>query len=190
MKNNSNTFYLIRHAHAEFLSDENRPLSQSGEKDAGRVANILKEFPIDHIYFSPYRRALQTMESLAEQLGLDVQLESDLRERKLSDQPVKDFNNAVRATWQDFSFAHPGGESNAAAQMRGLNVIHRLQNQAKGKHSVISTHGNLLALILNGLDSSIGFDFWKSLTMPDIFKSATPKNGSVEIHRLWHDSES
>lgn len=190
MKNASNTFYLIRHAHTVFTPDENRPLSHRGKRDGERIAGILRQLPIDQIYSSPYGRAFQTVEPLANQLGLPIQIEPDLRERKLSEKPVKNFSDAVRATWRDFSFAHPGGESNAAARQRGLGVIQRLLNQNSERHIVISTHGNLLALILNSFDPSIGFDFWKSLTLPDIFSLTFGTHGAVKINRLWRDIES
>ena len=35
------TFYFVRHAHVEWIPDEDRPLSAIGLKDARRVANIL-----------------------------------------------------------------------------------------------------------------------------------------------------
>jgi len=187
MKYASNTFYLVRHAHADFTPGENRPLSKKGKEDAEKVAETLQQFPIKSIYSSPYKRAYQTIEPFAQQLKLPIQIEPNLRERKLSGEPVEDFFKTVEATWQDFSFSHPGGESNTAAQKRGLNVVNRLQEQNQKRYIVLSTHGNLLALILNGFDSSINFNFWKSLTMPDIFKLTFSKNDQVEILRLWQD---
>jgi 2,3-bisphosphoglycerate-dependent phosphoglycerate mutase len=50
---------------------------------------------------------------------------------------------------------------------------------------VLATHGNLLALILQHFDSTIGFSFWESLTMPDIYQLDCDDGKPVSIQRLW-----
>lgn len=179
-------FYLIRHAHADWMPDEERPLSAKGRKDARRVADILRDSPITRIYSSPFRRAWQTVNPLADMLGLPVRFEIDLRERKLGDGlAASAFHAAVAQTWQDPAYAHPGGETNAAAQRRGIAVLQRLREQyPPGEHVVLSTHGNLLALLLQQFDPRIDYVFWKTLTMPDIYKLRLARDGA-SITRLW-----
>jgi 2,3-bisphosphoglycerate-dependent phosphoglycerate mutase len=117
-------FYMIRHAHAEWIPDEERPLSPRGRKDAQRVADLLSGYPITRVYSSPYQRAWETVGPLAERVGLPVHRVAGLRERKLSGEPiVGDFLVAVKRTWDDPAYAHPGGETNAAAQRRGVAVV-------------------------------------------------------------------
>ncbi len=184
-------FYVVRHAHADWSPDEQRPLSDKGYRDAARVADILGQFPIVKIFTSPFLRARQTVAPLASAAGTPRRLNvpicvlPDLRERKLSGEPVEDFIEAVAATWRDFAFAHPGGESNAEAQQRMVGVVQRLQQAHRGKHIVLSTHGNLLALLLQHFDPSVDFEFWASLTIPDIYKLSIRMGGNVVIRRLW-----
>ena len=45
-----NTFYLVRHAHADWTPDENRPLSVRGSEDAIRVADVLQQYPLQVVY--------------------------------------------------------------------------------------------------------------------------------------------
>ncbi len=175
----------MRHAHTNWTPDESRPLSKRGYQDAGRVADILARYPISHIFSSPYKRARQTIEPLSLELGLFIYEIFNLRERHLSKNPVKDFNSAVEATWLDLTFAYPGGESNAQAQQRGVAVIQQLNLQYQEEHIVLSTHGNLLALILNHFDPACNFVFWKSLTMPDIYRLSISQSGAPTIRRLW-----
>jgi 2,3-bisphosphoglycerate-dependent phosphoglycerate mutase len=182
------TFYLVRHAHADWTPDENRPLSARGSEDANRVADNLQRYPIGVICSSPFCRARQTIAPLAARLDLPIHIEPDLRERQLGGGSIKVFYKAVEATWRDPSFVHPGGESNAAAQQRGLAVVRRLQEQRIAEHIVLSTHGNLLALILQCFDPSIDFTFWKSLTMPDIYKLDLAQVGKAVICRLWQET--
>jgi 2,3-bisphosphoglycerate-dependent phosphoglycerate mutase len=177
-------FYLVRHAHADWTPDENRPLSARGRLDADRVAEVLHRLPIAAIYSSPARRARQTVEPLTARLGLSSHIVPDLRERELGHGVVEDFLEAVAATWRDPSFAHPGGETNTAAQQRAVAVVHQLQAQHPDEHLILATHGNLLALMLQHFDPAIDFTFWQSLTMPDIYKLCL-KTSRAAIQRIW-----
>ncbi|MES0362236.1 MAG: histidine phosphatase family protein [Anaerolineales bacterium] len=180
-----NTFYLVRHADVVWTPDENRSLSECGHQDAKRAAEILLKFPISVIYSSPYLRARQTIAPLSSHLEIDVQSEPDLRERRMSEGQIPDFLKVIEATWEDFSFAYPGGESNSAAQQRGVAVLLRINQLHQAEHIVISTHGNLLALMLNHFEPSIDFNFWKSMTFPDVYQLKIKADGQAVIHRLW-----
>lgn len=178
-------FYLIRHAHADWVPDEGRPLSARGHRDAARVGEMLAGYPLNCIYSSPYLRACQTVEPLALKLGLPIYELFELRERLLSENPLEDFQAAVEAVWSDSDFFHPGGESNALAQQRGIAIVQQLDQHHQDEHIVLSTHGNLLALILNYFNHALGFDFWKSLTMPDIYQLSFSQFGKPLIRKLW-----
>ncbi len=181
------TFYLVRHAHANWKPDENRPLSAQGSEDANRVADTLCEYPISAIYSSPARRACQTITPLAGRLGLSIHMEPDLQERRLGDGVFKDFFKAVEVAWRNPSFAHPGGESNVMAQKRGIAVVQRLLDKHPAQHIVLSTHGNMMALILQSFNLSVDFIFWKSLTMPDVYKLTINQFGKGLMQRLWQE---
>ena len=168
--------YLLRHAQARWSPDEMRPLSPEGTRAAEELADHLAALPITHIVSSDRLRAQQTVAPLAKRLALPVVLEPELRERRLTTPALpaglfrgeEAFRDAVRATWKTPRFARPGGESNAAAQSRGVAVLQRLRRAHNDGRIVVSTHGNLLTLILQHFDPSIGFEFWASLRMPDI----------------------
>ncbi|MFZ0533505.1 MAG: histidine phosphatase family protein [Anaerolineales bacterium] len=182
------TLYLVRHALADWTPDENRPLSAQGSKDAIRVANILSEYPISAIFSSPARRASQTITPLARQLGLTINVEQDLQERKLGDGVFEDFFKAVEVTWRNPAFVHPGGESSIMAKKRGIAVVQRLLEKHPVQHIVLSTHGNLLALIMQVFDPSVDFIFWTSLTMPDVYILNISQSGKGLMLRLWQEA--
>ncbi len=181
-----NTYYFVRHAHADWTPGEERPLSTKGQKDAQKVAEVLASFPITLIYSSPFRRASQTVLPLSERLNIPIEYDPNLRERKLCEGEIDNFFDAVEATWRDFGYSHPGGESNAAAQIRGEHFISNIQHQYQNEHIVIATHGNLMALTMQLLDPIINFDFWKSLSMPDIYMLKEDSEQGLQIHRLWN----
>ena len=186
-------FYLIRHAHADWRPDEGRPLSERGQRDALRLAECLDDpsqhTSFDGVYASTARRAQQTVAPLAARRGLPVQITPALDERRLPAIQVQDFQAAVRATWTDFEYAHPGGESNAAAQERGLALVYSLAERHPGGQIVLGTHGNLLALIVQGLFPDCGYRFWQRLTMPDVYRlELVPARGPARaptLERLW-----
>ena len=178
-------FYLIRHAHTDFTYEEQRTLSEKGQTDAQSVADLLSRYPITQIFSSPFQRAFQTVQPLAKKLGLEIHIEPDLRERCLGDDPQgNDFQSMVQQAWQEPSYSFPGGESNRAAQHRGVRVIRQLMERFDGEHLVLSTHGNLLCLILQFYDQSINYDFWKKMTMPDVYSFLYLKEG-MKITRIW-----
>jgi broad specificity phosphatase PhoE len=188
------TFYLVRHAHADWEPDEMRPLSPRGEADALRVADTLAPYPISCIVSSPYRRAVQTLQPLADRRRLSIQLYPGLRERTLTVAALSQnaFERAVRATWDNPQFAHPGGESNAAAQQRAIAVVQELTERCGAEDIAVATHGNLMALILqhfaptfDHVACAVDFAFWAALTMPDIYRLTLHGDGLATAARLW-----
>ena len=178
--------YLIRHGHADWQPDENRPLSSRGRLSALRLAQQLGPLPIDAIYSSPSARAIETVAALAERRQLVPVLIGGLRERELSAATAAEFDAAVAASWQQPEHASTlGGESNAAAQGRGIAAVRSVVEASAGRHVVFSTHGSLLALILNGFDPSFGYKFWHSLTFPDVYELTFNGRALESVRRLW-----
>ena len=167
------TIYLIRHAHAIWTLDDDRPLSAPGIDAAARVADRLAREPIAAIYTSPSRRSLQTVEPLAQRLGLTPSLIPDLRERELPVVPRDKFETLVRASWKTPDVEPDGGESNVRAQARGLGVVRTVVARHPGSHVVLGTHGNLLALVMHALDSRFGYEFWQGLSFPEFLSNTT-----------------
>lgn len=180
------TLLLVRHAHADWKPDEMRPLSESGLRDADRVADISSQESPVAIYSSPYRRARETVEPLADRLSLPIEEMAELRERSLGSGWEDDWLATIRPTWEDFSFAYPeGGETNDEAMGRARIALGTLCLEHSGQTVVVATHGNLLVLLLRVLDPIKGFEFWRSLTLPDIYRAVVNRDGISDLQRLW-----
>jgi 2,3-bisphosphoglycerate-dependent phosphoglycerate mutase len=164
------TVDLIRHAHADWTPHEDRPLSSQGRVDALTLARRLAETPVDAIYSSPHRRAVETIEPLAWACGLDAVLVDDLRERTLVVPSGASFEDAIAAAWGSPDVGVGGGESNRDAAARGRRVADDAVARHAGGRVVLSTHGNLLALVLNALDPAFGIEAWRALTFPDAWR--------------------
>src|SRR5688500_2814869 len=81
---------LVRHAdaggrHAFDGPDAARPLTKKGRKQADRIAAALSDVRFDRLLASPATRCRQTLEPLAEALGLDVDEEPMLNEGAAGD---------------------------------------------------------------------------------------------------------
>jgi broad specificity phosphatase PhoE len=179
------TFYLVRHAHTNWTSEESRPLSSKGMRDARRVADILEEHPITIVYSSPYTRACQTIETLVVKRGLGICMDERLRERELGHYQSISFEEAVRCTWQDMDFAFPGGETNRKAQARAIEWMQEMTHRETEGQILVGTHGNLLALMLRYFDPSVDYGFWLNMSMPDIYRLEVDIGEIARYERLW-----
>ncbi|TYS67448.1 histidine phosphatase family protein [Sutcliffiella horikoshii] len=178
--------YFIRHAHSTYTPDElERPLSEKGYKDAERILDLVQPDDIDVVVSSPYKRAVQTVEGVAQHYELEIEIFEALKERTLTTKPAEDFTAAITKVWEKPNFAWEGGESNMGAQARGVKVTHHLLEKYAGKNVAIGTHGNIMVLIMNYFDKQYDFSFWNSLDMPDIYKLTFDGNLLVEVSRLW-----
>ena len=178
--------YFIRHAHSTYTPDElERPLSEKGKKDAERIMALIQPDSIDVVVSSPYKRAVQTVEGVAQQYNLEIEIFEELKERTLTGKPAEDFTAAITKVWEEPNFAWEGGESNMEARARGVSVIRHLLQKYEGKNVAIGTHGNIMVLIMNHFDKQYDFTFWNGLDMPDIYKLTFDGDVLVGVRRLW-----
>ena len=70
--------------------------------------------------------------------------------------------------WSRPTFSLVGGESNQQAQQRALALLHELESKHQNEEIIISSHGNLICILLSAFDSSIDYNFWRGLSMPDV----------------------
>ena len=162
-----------------------RGLSDAGRRESQRVADLLEGHDVAAIISSPYTRAIQTVQPLADRLGMTIEIDRDLRERHLSPGRLDDFHASLEATWLDFNLALPGGESSAAAQARVSKAIRRIAAAGDGRDIVIATHGTALSLFLRTLDASVDFAFWARMSLPDVYAVATSPEDSWSYRRVW-----
>ena len=182
------TVFLVRHAHSEWSRGEARSLSKRGAAAAQNLAVRLSSQPITAIYSSTSRRAVETVSPLAEHLGLEIIMVEQLREREVPPVPLGEFEQMIKQAWRSPADSPLGGESNLHAQARGLDVLQKIVARHPGQSIVIATHGNLMALIMNGLDRSYGYDFWRVLTFPDNYRLTFKNDQLTGVERAW-DSE-
>ncbi|PPA69554.1 histidine phosphatase family protein [Jeotgalibacillus proteolyticus] len=182
--------YMIRHAKSPFIFGEERTrgLSKEGEIDSKKITDLMSKVKIDVIASSSYRRAIQTIEGIAEQKNIEIYPIEELRERQLKGAyklPDDEIQNAIKKSYEDLDYFLSGGESIREVQKRSIPVIKSLLNQYKGKTIVIGTHGNIMTIIMNYFNSKYEYDFWKNTTKPDIYKLVFADTRLQDVQRIW-----
>ena len=174
--------YLVRHCSAEGQEPE-AALTEMGNEQSLRLSAFLAGLGVARIVSSPFRRAVDSARPLAETLGLEIEVDPRLAERQLGLVENGDWRAALRESFDDHNLCLPEGESSLSAQARGVAVLHDVLQETRLPTAIFS-HGNLLALIANSLDSSIGFDFWRQLTNPDVLEVRRLPE-SLGLSRVW-----
>jgi 2,3-bisphosphoglycerate-dependent phosphoglycerate mutase len=172
--NSSPTLLLIRHAEpvapgTSGFDEFTRPLSAKGIRDAQQLSNVHASTRIDAAYSSPYLRARQTIEPIAQARGLAIETLDDLRERLLSPVDLPDWRAHLKRSWKDFGYAPPGGESSRDAQTRVVRILGTIASRHSTGTVILASHGNLIALALHAVMPNVDYAFWESIPMPAVF---------------------
>lgn len=189
------TIYMVRHAESPFVFGEEkiRGLSEKGLMDSRKIADMFEDIKVDCIVSSPYIRAIQTVQHLADKKELSIIEFEELRERHIKGldykMPWEELMIAIKESFIDIDFSLRGGESTRKAQERAIPIIDKLLCEYRGKSIVIGTHGNIMTIIMNYYKKEYGFEFWNSTSMPDIYKMNFESNELKDIERLWNPIE-
>lgn len=159
------TIYFIRHAKPDFTIHEDtlRPLCIEGLAASEAITKRLKDETIHAIYSSPYLRAIQTIEPLAQKLGLNITSIHDLRERKVSETWIADFNDFAKKQWADFTYKLPDGECLSEVQARNIAALHQLIRKHPNETLVIGTHGTALSTIIHYYNPNFSFEHFNEI---------------------------
>ena len=159
--------YLVRHCQAEGQAPE-AILTKEGREQAEKLADYFGELKIKRIISSPYVRALQSIEPLANRVGIGIEEDERLSERVLAPKPHPDWLMLLQKSFDDLDFCVDGGESSREAMERAVAVLQDAKELSKG-NVVMVTHGNLLSLLLKYFNEDVGFNEWERLSNPDLY---------------------
>jgi len=153
---------FVRHAEAEgnkirrFHGWTDSALTERGHLQAQRVAERLKDMPIDVIYSSSLQRTKQTAGYIAKVKNLPVNLSDNLKEINGGDwegltwEELEERWPEAYDMWDNRPHLHqmPNGESMAEFQQRALDEIINIIKQNQGKNICIVTHGTLIRSVI------------------------------------------
>ncbi|WP_227396234.1 histidine phosphatase family protein [Jeotgalibacillus aurantiacus] len=173
--------YLIRHCQAVGQEPE-AELTAKGKVQAKQLADFFEQIELERVISSPFVRAVETAQPIAQLKKLDVEQDIRLSERVLSKVDLPDWLDRLKESFADPDLKMPGGESASEAMSRGWEVVCEL-TEARGEAALV-THGNLLSLMLKQIDPQTGFEEWRALTNPDVYK-VSYQNDSWTFSRVW-----
>lgn len=153
---------FVRHAEAEgnkirrFHGWTDSAITEKGHLQAQRVAERLKDTPIDVIYSSSLQRTRQTAGYIAAVKGMEIITSEELREINggdWEDVPWADLEHRwpeEYSTWENDPHKHrmPNGESMEEFQQRLLNEVMYIISQHEGKNICIVTHGTAIRALI------------------------------------------
>lgn len=165
---------LIRHGQTDYNATRrmqgqlDTDLSELGREQARLAGEQLGDLGITRILSSDLSRAFDTATIIGEQLGVDVEKDSRLRETHLggwqgkSSAEVDQELPGARAKWRhDATWAPPGGESRLDVADRARPVIDELMDdydEWDGNTVLIVAHGGTISALtsnLLGLEASM-----------------------------------
>jgi 2,3-bisphosphoglycerate-dependent phosphoglycerate mutase len=175
--------YFIRHAQSRpsaKLFHSEWPLSDLGKAQASQLASILANLKIQKVISSPYARCIDTVTPFVNTSNLPLEIHDGLRERHIVNTVGADFHDFYeiwRKSWTDFHFCMPGCESSLTAQKRFVDAVRKIVQTHPGSVLGVSTHGNVLGLFLNFINSEFHLAEAERIRNPDVLKIVAHADG-------------
>jgi len=155
-------FYLVRHGETEWNAGNRLcgrsdvPLSDAGRRQAARLAQRLKPLPLEAMYSSPLKRALQTASIIAESIGLEPIVNPSLIEldygswegKTYAEVRAKEFETYRAWDADPGKLAPPGGESGEQALKRAAPFLDLLTSRHPQGNVVVVGHRTVWRLIV------------------------------------------
>lgn len=179
------TLYIVRHCKAEGQEAEAH-LTSEGYHQAQQLSLWLGKYTIDYMMSSPYVRAIQTVKPYAEIMNKTIVVDDRLSERILSKDNRSDWLQCLERTFQEPDLCFSGGESSRQATERIVAVIKELLLLGHASNLVVA-HSNIISLLLKYFDDRIGFEHWKQLSNPDVYRMVFQDGQFKEMKRIWKD---
>lgn len=154
--------YFVRHAQTDYSNpvDKDRPLTAEGMQERYLAKTYMEEQglleTIKHVYSSDFKRAVDTVLPIAEQLGITVEALPHFREWTLIADEEEYYAVCERA-WKDFDYRYKTCETLREVQQRNLHKLAELVREHEGESLVIGTHGTALSTMLHYYRPEYGY---------------------------------
>lgn len=117
--------YFVRHAQATGQEPDAR-LTDEGTRQAEQLVDFMENVGVEYIVSSPWKRAVRTIQPLAERKQLQVYTDVRLQERVLSHEHLDHWLDVLEQTYLDEDLKLEGGESSREAVDRGISLFRSL----------------------------------------------------------------
>ena len=163
------------------MADDERPLTRAGKLAVARLTRWLSQRPVRAVFSSPSRRAIDTVEPIASDHGLSLQVFGDLRERRLASHDLveTEYREALRRAREDPALALPGGESTNDVVDRGFGALAQIRDETATGVAVAGTHGGLISIVRWHLGDEFSVEEALTEPMPAIYPIRWQNGGWV-----------
>ena len=168
--------YLIRHGKAAMEgSDRERVLDSDGTIQATSLCKKIKiQFQNQKIRIisSPFKRAMQTIEKLSQDMAADIEKSQSLEEINIGKDQNLSKHQIIEKMWNDKNFKVENGASQSEHVDKIKDQMNEiLDNFYKNDYNLILiSHGNSIGIILKYfLNTNFTFNDWKKISMPDMY---------------------
>ena len=177
--------YLVRHAHSAYSPDEMRELSPSGHAAAEHVADLLEGRAVSRIVSSPdpeRSRPFNPLRTASASQSRSSPIFVNVSCAPRSSPTFTARSSECGAT----SISAIPAPSRASRRRIGCGMRSSESSRArKGRHVVVASHGNALALFLRTLDATVDFAFWVRMTTPDVYVVDVGSARPWTFRRIW-----
>jgi 2,3-bisphosphoglycerate-dependent phosphoglycerate mutase len=164
-------------------------LTDKGWSNANQVTALLRGEGIDLFASSPYKRAMLTIEQLANTCEKEIAIYEDLRETVFSQEGLirsdKELYSTIKMMFEDTDFSLPGGESCTECTNRAIGALETILGKYPGRKIVIGTHGMVMTLLLRHFDRRYDYKFLMNTTKPDVYKMEFDNGQLAKVERIW-----
>ena len=180
--------YFVRHCESiKTGSDRGRGLTDAGQEQAQELVAFFEAIPVDAIYSSPMRRAVDSVRPLAEQRDLPI-YEAAFQERRFQETDERlspeRLEELLKRSFQNDDYTQSGGESNQIARNRALTVIDQLRKTHPHYRVVVATHGLVLALVLEHYTGRPANEWLGAMGSPAIHQLTFDADGKTSHEQL------
>ena len=183
--------YLIRHGKAAMEgSDRERVLDSDGIIQANSICKKIKiQFQDQKIRIisSPFKRAMQTIEKLSQDMSASIEKSQSLEEINIGKDQNLSKHQIIEKMWSDKNFKVQNGLSQSEHVDKIKDELNQiLEDFYKNDYNLILiSHGNSIGIILKYfLDTNFTFNDWKKISMPDMYcLSFDEKNKIINFKR-------
>jgi broad specificity phosphatase PhoE len=171
--NQPRKFIAIRHAETDlagtFCGQSDPEVNARGRAQIETLVSNLRGYPIDTLYTSSLRRALNTADALAKSFKLNQVVRPDLQEIAFGDWEGLTWNEIAQKDgvfaqrWLDNypSLCVPNGERFDAFKKRVMNEIFDLVTLSKDQMFAVVTHAGVMRVLLTTLEGMSENEAWK-----------------------------
>lgn len=159
------TLYAVRHGETDYNQEDrvqgsrDSILTEFGRNQARSLAEHFRDIPLSAIYSSPLKRARETADTIAEAVGLGVEVHDDLHELRCGEFEGLIYEEIKRTRWDEFlewlqnpEYAVPGGESMNQLYSRVSAAMKEiLAGVADGSQIAVVSHAGVVRMTLAAL---------------------------------------